>query len=83
MPDLEALARELERRGKGDALRRLADSDQGKRLSRQLDAQAVEAAARSGDSRALAALLRGVLGSEEGRQLARRVEELMGSEEAN
>ena len=40
MPDLEALERELKRRGKADALQRLAESDAGKRLSRQIDARA-------------------------------------------
>ena len=77
MPDLEALGKELERRGKADALRRLAESGDGQRLAQQLDASAIESAARSGDSAALAALLRGVLGTEEGKRLAKSVEELM------
>lgn len=77
MPDLEALERELKRRGKADALQRLAESDAGKRLSRQIDARAAEAAAKSGNPAALAALLKSILGSEEGRALAQSVEEMM------
>lgn len=77
MSDLEELGRELERRGKAGALRELAASADGQRLARRLDTEAVEAAARSGDAAALAALLRGVLGTAEGRRLAKSVEELM------
>ena len=77
MADLEALERELERRGKAGALRELAASEDGKRLAQRLDTGALEAAVRSGDAAALAALLRGVLGTDEGRRLARSVEERM------
>ncbi len=77
MPDFEELGKELERRGKTGALKSLAESDDGQRVARSLDAAAVARAARSGDSAALASLLRGVLSSPEGQRLARSVEELM------
>ena len=77
MPNFEALGRELERRGKTEGLKALADSEDGRRLSGMIDAGAVEAAARSGDSRALAELLRGVLATDEGRRLAESVEKLI------
>ena len=77
MSHLDELGKELERRGKAGALRKLAASEDGRRLAQRIDAGAVEAAARSGDAAALAALLRGVLGTAEGQRLARSVEELM------
>ena len=77
MADLEALGKALERSGKAEALRALAASEEGRRLARQIDVGAAEAAARKGDASALAALLRGVLGTAEGRRLAQSVEELM------
>ena len=77
MSELEKLGRELERRGKAGALRQLAASEDGRRLAQRLDTEALEAAARSGDAAALAALLRGVLGTAEGRRLAKSVEELI------
>ncbi|MDO4972856.1 MAG: hypothetical protein Q4E38_01465 [Eubacteriales bacterium] len=77
MADLEKLGRELERSGKAEALRKLAASAEGQRLAQRLDAGAVEAAARGGDAAALRALLGGVLGTAEGRQLIKSVEELM------
>lgn len=77
MASLEELGKELERRGKAEALRQLAASEEGRRLAQRLDAGALEAAARSGDAAALAALLRGVLGTAEGQRLARSVGDLM------
>ena len=77
MPNFEALGKELERRGKTDALKRLAESEDGKRLAGKIDTSAVEKAARSGDSHALSQLLRGVLGTAEGQRLVKSVEELM------
>ena len=75
MSDLEKLARELERSGRAGALRELAASPEARRLAERVDAKAAEEALRSGDAGALAALLRGVLGTDEGRRLAREVEE--------
>ena len=77
MPNFEALGKELERRGKTEDLKRLAESADGQRLGRMIDAQAVEQAARSGDSAALSALLRGILSTDEGKRLAKSVEDLM------
>lgn len=76
MADLKALEAELRRRGKTEALQKLAATAEGQRLAAALDADTVAAAGR-GDGTALSALLRGVLGTDEGRQLLRRVEELM------
>ena len=77
MPNFEALGKELERRGKTGELKRLAESEDGRRLAGLIDTGAVEAAARSGDSQALSQLLRGVLGTAEGQRLAKSVQDLM------
>ena len=77
MANLEALGRELERRGNTGDLKRLAESADGQKLGQMIDARAVEQAARSGDAAALSALLRSVLSTEEGRRLARQAENLL------
>ena len=77
MQNLEQLGQELQRRGKGEDLRRLADSPEGKRLGQMLDAGAVESAARSGDGEALRKLLSGVLSTEEGKRFARQVKQMI------
>lgn len=77
MANLEALGKELERRGKTGDLKRLAESADGRKLGQMIDARAVEQAARSGDAAALSALLRSVLSTEEGRRLARQAENLL------
>ena len=77
MQDLEALGRELQRRGKTGELKKLAESADGQRLGRMLDADRVREAARSGDGEALRKLLVGVLATDEGRRLAKQLRELM------
>jgi len=77
MPNFEQLGRELERRGKTQALRELAASGDGARLAAMLDRDGLADAAGRGDAAALRALLGGVLGTEEGRRLAESVRRLM------
>ena len=77
MQDLEALGRELQRRGKTGELKKLAESADGQRLGRMLDADRVREAARSGDGEALRKLLGGDLATDEGRRLAKQLRELM------
>ena len=77
MQDLEKLAQELRRRGKSEGIRALADSADGQRLGAMIDGKAAERALRSGDGAALQQLLRGVLGTEEGRRLVTRLQDLM------
>ncbi len=76
MRDLEALGRELQRSGKGGELKRLADSADGQRLARMLDAESVRQAA-AGDGEAMRRLLGSVLSTGEGRRLAQQLSELM------
>ena len=76
MQDLEKLAQELRRRGKTQGIRALADSADGQKLGAMFDGKA-ERALRAGDSAALQQLLRGVLGTDEGRRLVNELQSLM------
>ena len=66
MKDLERLGSELKKSGKSDALMKLAESADGKAVSRLVDAEAVGKAAKNGDMAALQDILRGVLSTDEG-----------------
>lgn len=77
MQDLEKMAQELRRRGKTEGIRALADSADGRKLGSMIDGEAAQRALRSGDSAALQQLLRGVLGTDEGRRLVTQLQGLM------
>jgi hypothetical protein len=77
MQDWEALEKELERRGKSGALKKLVGSSEGVQLGRMLDTQALAQAAGKGDTAALKKMLSTALSSEEGRRLAQQLRELM------
>ncbi len=77
MRDWEALGKELQRGGKGEAFKKLADSKDAQALGGMLDAQAVRRAAESGDREAIKKLLGGVLATGEGQRLARELQRLM------
>lgn len=77
MNKFEDIGRELERRGKSDKIRQLAESPDGQRLSSIIDAKAVETAAKSGDSAALSGILSKVLSTDEGRRLAENIRKMM------
>lgn len=77
MQNFEELGRELQRRGKTEDIKNIAESEDGQKLSRMIDAKAVEAAAKSGDSQALRSILGSVMSTEEGKRLAESVRKLM------
>lgn len=77
MQNFENIGRELERRGKTDGIKRIAESEDGVRISRMVDPKAVEQAAKSGDNAALRDILGSVLNTEEGKRLAESVKRLM------
>lgn len=77
MKDLENLGRRLEQSGKSDKLRQLAESADGKAVSRMVDAEKIGKAAKSGDMAALQDILRGVLSTEEGKRLAENLKKAM------
>ena len=77
MKDLEKLGNELKKSGKSEALMKLAESPDGKAVSRLVDAETVGKAARNGDMAALQDILRGVLSTDEGRRLAEDLRKAM------
>lgn len=77
MQNFESIGRELERRGKTEGIKKIAESADGQRISRMIDPKAVESAAKSGDSEALRSILGSVLNTAEGRRLAESVKQLM------
>lgn len=79
MQNFEQLGKELERRGKADDIKRLAESDDGLKLARMIDPKQLEQAARSGDADTLRALLSSVLQTQEGKRLAENVKKMMQS----
>jgi len=77
MQNFEQLGRELERRGKTQELRALAESEDGARLAAMLDGDRLQQAAKSGDSAALRAMLGSILHTEEGKRLAEGIRKMM------
>ena len=77
MLDLERVNAEIEKSGKKDRLKSLADSAEGRAVSRMLDPAAVEKAAKSGDTAALQSILSVVLNTDEGKRLAERLKKAM------
>ena len=75
--DLERVNAEIEKSGKKDRLKSLADSAEGRAVSRMLDPAAVEKAAKSGDTAALQSILSDVLSTDEGKRLAERLKKAM------
>ena len=76
MENIEAFGTELLNSKKGDSIRALADSAEGKALSEKLDPAEVERAARSGDAEAIKKLIGSVLSTPEGRSLAEKLSKL-------
>ncbi len=77
MQNFENIGRELERRGKTEGIRKIAESADGQSLSRMIDASAVEQAAKSGDTEALKNMVSKVLSTDEGKRLAQSLRRLM------
>jgi len=77
MQNLEHMAQELQKNGKAEGFRALAESADGQKLSKMIDAQAVEKAVKGGDSDALRQILQGVLSTAEGQRLAEGIRKMM------
>lgn len=77
MQNFEQLGKELQRRGKTDDIKRLAESEEGLRLAGMIDSGKLEQAAKSGDAEALRAMLGSVLSTQEGKRLAESVRKMM------
>ena len=77
MKAIEKLGSELRKSGRSEALMKLAESPDGKAVSRLVDAESLSRAAKSGDTAALREILRGVLSTDEGRRLAEGLRKAM------
>ena len=77
MQNFEALSRELERRGKTEEIKKIAQSSDGQCISSMLDPQTMEKAARGGDTESLKNMLGKILETPEGRRLAESVRKMM------
>ena len=75
--DAEKLARELERSGKGEALRQLGSSAEGKKLESMIDGAALQKALQSGNTASLKKMLGALLSTTEGKALAEDVGRIM------
>lgn len=77
MKNLSDMERELQRRGKTDQVRAIAESADGQSLLRKLDTGKVERAVQSGDAEALRQVLLDVLRTGEGQRLAKQLRDTM------
>ena len=77
MNGFEEMEKKLEKTGKMNRLKAIAESNDGKALADAPDAKKVEQAARSGDTAALKAILSQVLSTDEGKRLAEKVKDAM------
>lgn len=77
MQNFETLSRELERRGKTEEIKKIAQSRDGQRISGMFDPQAIEKAARGGDTESLKNMLGKILETPEGKRLADSVRKMM------
>ena len=73
----EDVGQELMRRGKTDDIKRLAESEDGQKISRMVDAEKLQQAAKSGDSRTVHELLSAVLSTDEGKRLAENIRRML------
>ncbi len=78
MADLESLEREIKSSPAAEKLREAASSPEGQQVLKNLDTEAVEKAAKSGDMQALKDILSGVLSTPEGQALAKKIRKSMG-----
>ena len=77
MQKFSDVSRELEKRGKTNDIKRLAESRDGQKLGQMVDRKQLEKAAASGDSEAIKNIPSSILSTEEGRRLAENVRRMM------
>ena len=65
MQNFEQLGKELERRGKAEDIKRLAQSEESRTLAGMIDAGKLQQAAKNGDTDALRDMLSSVLKTQE------------------
>lgn len=77
MNDIERLGEKLMKSGKGEDIKNLASSPEGQAISRMVDADALEKAAKSGNVDALKGILSQVMNTNEGKRLAETIQKMM------
>lgn len=77
MVDPNTLAKEMEKKGTMQAVKRLADSEEAAALARTLNQTQLRAAAEKQDPEVMKAVLQQLLATEEGRRLAQKVKAAM------
>ncbi len=77
MQNFEQLGKELERRGKAEDIKRLAESEESRTLAGMIDAGKLQQAAKNGDTDVLRDMLSSVLKTQEGQRLAESVRKMM------
>ena len=78
MQNFDKIKKQLLGSDKAGRLNNIANSADGTKISRMIDAEALERAAKSGDSAALQSMLTQVLNTDEGKRLAKNISEIMG-----
>lgn len=71
--DWEEKVRDLMKSGAGKDLQSLMNSEAGERLAKTMDGSSVERAAKNGNAQELAAILKNVLSTPEGKAFAEQV----------
>lgn len=71
--DINELENEILKGKNTKALQKIADSEAGRRLAGKVDVAAIERAAQEGDTQALSDILRRVMETPEGKELAKKV----------
>ncbi len=77
MRNFEEVGKEIERRGKTEQLKKLAESSDGVQVGKMVDPEKLEKAAREGDGAAMRGILNSVLSTDEGKRLAQNLMKLM------
>ena len=77
MVDPNTLAKEMEKKGTLQAVKRLADSEEAAALARTLNQTQLRTAAEKQDPEVMKAVLQQLLATEEGRRLAQKVKAAM------
>lgn len=71
--DIGKYSQELLQGKNAEALKKLADGEDGRRVASMVDVNQLEAAAKAGNTAALGSMLRQILSTPEGRRLAEQV----------
>jgi len=79
MQNFEKLGKDILKGADTKKLNAVANSEDGKKITKMLDAKAVERAAKSGDTAALQNILSQILSTDEGKRLAQSISDIVGN----